>query len=106
MVAILYFPPHTGGNSRTCPGSSVVGVAYLLGGAAWYAALGASGGGGVFPEGAAVAGLPRFVDLPLLALCFFFFFCLWACCAARPSVEMYPMLAGCFGIQSGKTLFR
>jgi hypothetical protein len=37
--ALLPVSAHTGGNPRTSPGSSVIIVAFLLEGAAWYAAL-------------------------------------------------------------------
>ena len=56
--------------------------------------FGALGCSGLFPEGAAIAGHPRFVELPLLA------FFLRACCAARSSIAMCTLVV-CFGIQSG-----
>lgn len=106
MVAIPHLPPHTGGNPRTRPGSSVVGVAYLLGGAAWYAALGASGCGGVFPEGAAVAGLPRFVELPLLAFVSCSFLSLGLLCCSPQRRDVYYVGWLLWNTKRGGTLFR
>ena len=67
VVAILHFPPRTGGNPRTRPGSSGVGGAFHLGGAAGYAAGRCHGVW--WDEGGGRSGGGSFVlaELPLLA---------------------------------------
>ena len=66
-VSIPHFLSRAGGNPRTRPGSSVVDVASLAGGAAWYAAGWSLGLWWVNFGGRSGAGNPRFVELPLLA---------------------------------------
>ena len=61
------YPPCTGRNPRTRPGSSVVGVAFLLGGAAWYAAGRCHGVWWDEDGGRCGGGSYVLAELPLLA---------------------------------------
>jgi hypothetical protein len=99
-------PPHTGGNPRISPGSSVVVVASLLEGAAWYAELDVLRAWWNSPKGAAIADHYRFRRpdvltllsflVPFLLLCFFLIF-FWArlCCGPNiVSCDCYINIAG------------
>ena len=90
----------TGGNPRTCPGSSVVIVGFLLGGVAWYAVMrSARLVVGILGEGAAVASHLCFRRSANVGFVFFFllffFFWAWLCCFS-PSNGFNVVLCGCY----------
>jgi hypothetical protein len=100
-------PPHTGGNPRNCPGSSVVSVASLLEGAAWYAELDVLRAWWNSLKGAAIADHHRFCRpnvltflcflFHFLLLCFSLFFFFWARLRSSPSIvsgNCYINIAG------------
>ena len=67
-VFIPLYPPRAGGNPRTRPGSSVVGVAFLPGGAAWYSEDRSLGSWWVDFGGRSGCRSFASVELPVLAL--------------------------------------
>ncbi|XBI61026.1 hypothetical protein VPH35_041883 [Triticum aestivum] len=84
VVFIPLYPPRAAGNPRTRPGSSVVGVAFLPGGAAWYAEDRSLGSWWVDFGGRSGTGssaLCRAAGVGLVSSSFSL-----ACCVARPSV--------------------
>ena len=113
LKGVGYTPPltallRTGGNPRTSPGSSGVIVASFLKVLLGTRRFGCWERGGTSPEGAAVAGHLRFVDLPLLAfvsLPFFFVF-LWACLCCGPSTYRWMYRWLLCNTKQGETLFR
>ncbi|XBH99972.1 hypothetical protein VPH35_129164 [Triticum aestivum] len=84
LFSIPQLPPRVRENPRTRPGSSVVGVAFLLGGSAWYAADRSLGLWSFVSSGRSDGGSSVLCRAAAVGICFFFFF-FWACCATRPS---------------------
>ena len=114
-------PPDLPGGRRSYPsspltvpgetlGSSVVFVAFLLGGVDWYRCFGGSESGGRSLVGAAATRLLRFfVDPPLSAfvsLVFSLSFLLGVTVLFPPQPLSLDGSVGCFVYKAGETLFR
>ena len=102
VVSTPHLPPRARGNLRTRPGSSVVGVASLLGGAAWYAADRSLGWWCFVSGGRRGGGSSALCQAAVVGICFFFFF-FW--CVVLLATAISVLGVGCFGIQSGGNPF-
>ena len=98
VISIPHLPPRAGetlGHVRAAASSASLSFLEVLFCTRW---SGASGCSGLSLVGVAVAGHPRFVELPLLAFVSSSFFLLGLlCCSPQRSC----IGVGCFGIQSG-----
>ena len=103
VVFTPHLPPRAGGNPRTRPGSSVVGVAFLLGGAAWYAEVRNLGLWWFLSGGRRGGGSSVLCRAAVADICFFFLF-FW--CVVLLATAISVLSVGCFGLQSaGKPFF-